>query len=616
MNYSFLDFLTLLGAVGLFLYGMKIMSEGLQKVAGDRMRNILSIMTRNRFTGVATGIFITALIQSSSASTVMVVSFVNAGLMTLAQSMAVIMGANIGTTFTTWIISIFGFKVNISLFTLPLIGFATPLMFSTKSSYKSMGEFMIGFSFLFMGLDYISTSVPDLKSSPEIFQFLQDYASLGFVSELIFLFAGLAITMVIQSSAATFAIVLIMCTKGWIPFDMACAVVLGSNIGTTITPILASLSANLAAKKAAFGHFLFNFFGSIWTIILFVPFVSLIIWISKKLNQPDPNALMAYVNHLEATSPDIYNQAMAGKLSIHNPIMHQIAYFQYGVSFSLAMFHCVFNIVNLCVMIWFTDTYVKIENFFFRSRHKEDEEFQLKFISRGLLNASELNITQAQREIVVYAQRIDKMLDMVHTLVHTKNGTEPFNKLFSRVEKYEEISDRMEIEIANYLNKVVDGRLSYEGKLRVSSMLSIVTEIESIADSCYNISRTLIRKEEAHAHFTDEIYTNIDTMFKYITEAMKNMIAVLEVMENVHEADLLRNYNKEREINNYRNLLRTENIENINQKKYEYQSGIFYMDIICEAEKLGDYIINVIEGVEHQFRSNKNAAQPAGVAHE
>lgn len=614
MNYSFLNFLTLLGAVGLFLYGMKIMSEGLQKVAGDRMRNILSAMTRNRFAGVLTGVTITALIQSSSASTVMVVSFVNAGLMSLSQSMAVIMGANVGTTLTAWIISIFGFKVNISIFALPLIGFAIPMLFSNKSNYKSIGEFMIGFSFLFMGLEYISANVPDLKSSQEIFQFLQAYASKGFLSVLIFVFAGLAITMVIQSSAATFAIVLIMCTKGWIPFDMACAVVLGSNIGTTITPILASLSGNLAAKKAAAGHFLFNFFGSIWTIIIFFPFINLIVWLTEALHSGDPNALLAYVSHLEIADPNTYNQAMAGLLPAKNPIMQQIASLQFSESFALALFHTVFNIVNLTIMIWFTDTYVKITNFLLHSRHKDEEEFQLKFISRGLLNASELNLTQAQREIVVYAQRVDRMLGMVQELVHTKNGTEPFNKLYTRVEKYEEISDRMEIEIANYLNKVVDGRLSYDGKLRVSCMLSIVTEIESIADSCFNIAKTLVRKEEAHAHFTQDIYDNIDTMFKYLSEAIANMIAVLADVDDVHETDLLKNYNKEREINNYRNLLRTENIENINQKKYAYESGIFYMDIICEGEKLGDYIINVIEGVEHQFRKRQHDS--IGVTHD
>ena len=602
MNYSFLDFLTLLGAVGLFLYGMKVMSEGLQKVAGDRLRGILSAMTKNRFTGVLTGILITALIQSSSASTVMVVSFVNAGLMSLAQSMAVIMGANVGTTVTAWVISIFGFKVNISLFALPLIGFAIPLLFSKKNNCKSIGEFMIGFSFLFMGLDYINHSVPDLQANPEIFHFLQDYTSKGFLSVIIFVLVGVVLTLIIQSSSATFAIVLIMCSKGWIPFDMACAVVLGSNIGTTITPILASLSGNLAAKRAALGHFLFNLFGTIWTIILFYPFIQLIDWITISLGQGDPNALMAYARELEANSPEIYRSLSADTLALNTPVAAKIAYLQFAVSFGLSMFHTVFNLVNLSIMIWFTNTYVKLTNMLIHTKNKEDEEFQLKFISRGLLNAAELNLAQAQQEIVVYAERVDKMLQMVHKLIHTKTGTEEFSKLYSRIEKYEEISDRMEIEIAKYLNRVSEGRLSTLGKMRVSSMMSIITEIESIADSCFNISKTLIRKEESHSAFTDEIYKNIDTMLHYISEAMANMLIILRNIEHIHEPELMRNYNKEREINNYRNFLRSENIENINNKKYEYQSGIYYMDIICEAEKLGDYIINVVQSVESRWK--------------
>ena len=291
MNYSILDFLGLLGSVGLFLYGMKVMSEGLQKAAGDRMRNILSAMTRNRFTGLLTGCAITALIQSSSASTVMVVSFVNAGLMTLAQSMAVIMGANVGTTFTAWIIALFGFKVNISAFVLPLIGLAVVLLLTNKSKAKSIGEFLIGFSFLFMGLDMISSYVPDLQSNPEMFAYLRQYASLGYRSVLIFTLVGLVLTAIIQSSAATFAITLIMCSKGWITFDLACALVLGSNIGTTITPILASLSGNVAAKRASMGHLLFNLLGTIWCIAVFVPFADFNAWLTEAIGQGDPNSL-------------------------------------------------------------------------------------------------------------------------------------------------------------------------------------------------------------------------------------------------------------------------------------------------------------------------------------
>lgn len=604
MDYSLFDFLTLIGAVGLFLYGMKIMSEGLQKVAGDRMRNILSAMTKNRFAGLITGIFITALIQSSSASTVMVVSFVNAGLMSLADSMAVIMGANVGTTVTSWIITIFGFKVNVEAFVLPLIGLAIPFMFSKKSNHKSLSEFMIGFAFLFMGLEFINANVPDLKSNPEIFSFLQGYASMGFGSVLIFLFVGIILTMIIQSSSAAFAIILIMCSKGWIAFDIACAMVLGSNIGTTITPIIASLGANTAAKKAALGHLMFNCFGTLWALIFFIPFVDLNSWITQHIGGGgDPHALFNYLNELETTSPDLYQKVVAGKAAPE--VMAHLASLQFSVSFGLSIFHTAFNLVNVAIMIWMTKLFVKIADFLIKTKSKEESEFQLKYISRGMLNASELNIAQAQREIIVYAERINRMFGMVKSLAHTKPDTEEFNNLYSRIGKYEEISDRMEIEIANYLNRVVDGRLSYEGKLHISAMLSIVSEIESIADSCNNLARTMTRQHEAGIIFDDSINENIDTMFKYASDALDNMLLILRDIENISEKDIIESYNMERAINNYRNALRAENIDNVNRKAYPYEEGIYYMDIINESEKLGDYIINVVEGVKAQFEHNK-----------
>ena len=497
MNYSFLDLLCLLGAVGLFLYGMKVMSEGLQKVAGDRLRNILGAMTKNRITGTITGFFITALIQSSSASTVMVVSFVNAGLMTLAQSMAVIFGANVGTTFTAWVIALFGFKVDISAMALPLIGLSIPLLFSSKSKHKSIGEFVIGFAFLFMGLSLINKYVPDLQSNPEMFAFLQRYASMGFTSVMLFWFVGLLITMVIQSSAATFAITLIMCSKGWITFDLACALVLGSNIGTTITPILASLSGNVAAKRTAMGHLLFNLLGTVWTLVVFYPFVDLNSWITQSIGQGDPNALYAWVNNLQATDPVTYSHLFDGTLSDTNVAMSQMLKMQVSVSFGLSMFHTIFNVINLSVMIWFTNVYVKIVEWIMPAKHKEDEEFQLKFISAGLLSASELNIAQAEKEIYVYAERVQRMIGMAVTLIHTEADTDDFVKLYSRLEKYEDISDRMEIEIANYLNRCAEGKLSAEGKLHIAGMLRIVSEVESIADCCMGVGKILLRKADA-----------------------------------------------------------------------------------------------------------------------
>lgn len=554
----------------MFLYGMKIMSEGLQKTAGDRMRSIMSAMTKNRFAGLFTGIFITALIQSSSASTVMVVSFVNAGLMSLADSMAVIMGANVGTTFTAWIISIFGGQVNVNAFILPLIGIAVPFLFSKKSTHKSISEFLLGFAFLFLGLQLISQNVPELDANA--LEFLAHYADMGFLSIVLFVLVGLIITMIIQSSAATFAIVMIMCGKGWITFDMGCAMVLGSNIGTTITPILASLGANSAAKKAALGHLLFNCFGTVWALALIYPLISSVASITRSLGPGDPTAVGATAA---------------------------------AMSFGLSVFHTVFNMVNVMIMIWFTELFVRICNFLIKPKHKDEDEFQLKYISRGILNASELNIAQAQREIELYAERVNRMFGMVRTLEHEKPDTEEFNKLFSRIGKYESIADRMEIEIANYLNCVVDGRLSYEGKLRISSMLSIVSEIESIADSCNNLARTMVRQHQAKIEFNKIVSDNIDTMFKYVAEALENMIILLRDIENADEKHIMNSYNKEREINNYRNAIRSENVDNINNKVYPYEEGIYYMDIICESERLCDYVVNVVDCVRDQSHAHE-----------
>lgn len=607
MNYSILDFLGLLGAVGLFLYGMKVMSEGLQKAAGDRLRNILSAMTRNRFTGTVTGFFITALIQSSSASTVMVVSFVNAGLMTLAQSMAVIMGANVGTTFTAWVIALFGFKVDISAFALPLIGLAVPLLFSSKGRTKSMGEFTIGFAFLFMGLDMISKYVPDLQSNPEMFAFLQRYASMGFGSVLIFCLVGIVVTMIIQSSAAMFAITLIMCSKGWITFDLACALVLGSNIGTTVTPLLASMSGNVAAKRTAMGHLLFNLLGTLWTLAVFFPFVELNSWITEEIGQGDPTALYRYVSDLQAQHPDIYNQLYANSLPTDNNVLlhHRtvISQMQVSVSFGLSIFHTVFNLINLSIMIWLTKVYVKIVEFLIPAKHQGDDEFQLKFISAGILSASELNISQAEKEMHVFAERVGRMLPMARDLVHSKAGSDEFNRLYSRLEKYEEISDRMELEIANYLNRCAEGRLSNESKRRIAAMLSIDSEIESIADTMLGVGKILLRKQQSNVHFNEEIYANIDLMFSYLDRAVTGMVKILSNLENVDEHEIISAYNHERELNNLRNQLRTANVANINDRHYEYQSGIYYMDIISTLEKSGDYIVNVVDTLRDEFKT-------------
>ncbi len=581
MEYSFLDFMTLVGALGLFLYGMKVMSEGLQKAAGDRLHGILSAMTNNRFAGVFTGLLITALIQSSSATTVMVVSFVNAGLLSLTQSIAVIMGANVGTTVTAWIISLFGFSVNVSVLALPLIGLSIPLIFSKNNQRRYWGEFVVGFSLLFMGLEFLKTSVPDLQAYPEALAFLNRYTDMGYGSILLFLFIGTILTVIMQSSSAMMAITLIMCSKGWISFEIAAAMVLGENIGTTITANMAALSANISAKRAAFAHLLFNIFGVIWMLVLFYPFTHMIAYMVGHITGATP------VEMTQVMSPD----STGGGLSAE-----QVA----TVSFSLALFHTVFNICNVTIMIWFINVYVKLVTRFIKQKTDGDEEFQLKYINTGMLGASELNLPQAKQEIVVYAERARRMFGMVQNLLHEKEGSEAYSKLFSRIEKYEQICDRMEIEIASFLNKVVSGRLSYDGKLQVNAMLTMVTEIESIGDCCFNLARTLVRKQEAGIQFNEEIISNIDALFALDADALSGLIAVLSSGDS---ADITAAYNKENEINNFRNQLRSANMDNINAKHYNYQEGIYYMDMVSEAESLGDYVVNVVDAVKQQTRN-------------
>ena len=554
MEYSFYDFLKLIGSLGLFLYGMKIMSEGLQKVAGDRLRSILTAMTTNRVTGVLTGVLITALIQSSSATTVMVVSFVNAGLLTLAESISVIMGANIGTTVTAWIISIFGFKVDMAAFALPLLAIALPLIFSGKSNRKSVGEFIFGFSFLFMGLSYLKANAPDLNANPEMLAFVQNYTDMGFFSILLFLFIGTILTMIVQASAATMAITLIMCANGWISLELGAALVLGENIGTTITANLAALTANTQAKRAALAHFVFNVFGVIWVLIIFHPFMQLVNWVVDTFFQ--------------TSNPEV------------------------AISYKLSAFHSIFNICNVCILIWGVKLIERTVCALIHPK-EEDEEPRLRFITGGMLSTAELSILQARKEIHLFAERTHRMFGMVQDLLHTEKD-DVFNKLFSRIEKYENISDNMELEIANYLNQVSEGRLSSESKLQIRAMLREVTEIESIGDSCYNLARTINRKRQTNQDFTEKQYEHIHFMMKLTNDALAQMIVVVEKPEH-QSIDINKSFNIENEINNYRNQLKNQNILDVNNKEYDYQMGVYYMDIIAECEKLGDYIVNVVE---------------------
>ena len=557
MEYSFYDFLKLLGSLALFLYGMKIMSEGLQKFAGDRLRKILTAMTTNRVTGVLTGVLITALIQSSSATTVMVVSFVNAGLISLEQSIGVIMGANIGTTVTAWIISALGFKVDIAAMALPMLAFGVVFLFSKRSSKKSLGEFIFGFAFLFMGLSLLKDNAPDLGKNPEMLSFVQNYTDMGFVSVLLFVFIGTILTMIVQASAATMAITLIMCANGWISFELGAALVLGENIGTTITANLAALTGNTQSRRAALAHLVFNIFGVIWVLVLFKPVTMGVAWFVDDI--------------MQSTDPAV------------------------AVSFKLSAFHTAFNICNVLLLIWFVKL---IERTVCRiiPNKEQEEEYRLRFITGGLLSTAELSILQARKEINLFSERIHRMFGMVQQLLDNTNEDE-FNSLFNRIEKYENISDSMEIEIANYLNKVSEGRLSSESKLQIRGMLREVTEIESIGDSCYNLGRTINRKRSCGEDFTERQYEHIYHMFKLVDQALQQMINLVE--DEHHMVDVNKSFNLENEINNYRGQLKNQNIVDVNNKEYDYQMGVHYMDIIGECEKLGDYVVNVVEAASN-----------------
>lgn len=596
MNFGFVDLLTLIGSIGLFLYGMKLMSEGLQKAAGDRLRNILAWMTNNRFVGALTGILVTALIQSSSATTVMIVSFVNAGLLSLGQSMAVIMGANVGTTATAWILYLGGFKVNLAAASIPLIAFTIPMLFSKKNSWKSWGEVILGFSFLFMGLDLLNHSVPDLRSNPELFAAIQNYADMGFLSVLLFAVIGMVVTIIVQSSSVTFAIVLVICSKGWISFDMAAALVLGSNIGTCVTPLIAAISGNIWAKRAAMGHLMFNVLGSIWVLALYYPFMKLVVWLST-LGQGDPTVLLSFV---DSTDPAIINALNDGTLDLTDPANQQLATTfaanQAYVSFGLSIFHTLFNTINICVMIWFTGLYVKIVTKLIPSKPEEEEnESHLTFITTGLLSTSELSILQARKEIQLYGERAQRMFGLVRDLFHEEDDKE-FTSKFSRIQKYENISDRMEVEIANYLTKVSAGRLSDESKHQVQMKLRVISEIESVADSCYNLARTLQRRKQQPEKFTEEINGNVELMFNLIESGLQNMCAVLGE-EHIDQTYVNIAQNIENEINNYRNQLKLQNVIAVNEGYYDYPTATTYMDTIVECEKMGDYIVNVVEAV-------------------
>lgn len=552
-------FMKILGSLALLIYGMKVMSEALQKMAGSQLRHILGAMTTNRFTGMLTGTFITCAVQSSSATTVMTVSFVNAGLLTLAQAISVIMGANIGTTLTAWIMSL-GFNVDLTLVVFPAFFLGIILIYSKRRRY--VGDFLFGIAFLFFALVLLSSAgkALDLEHNPAAIEFFKSFDTSSHLTIIIFLLIGTLITCIVQSSAAVMAITILLCSTGVLPIYLGIALVMGENIGTTATVNLAALGANTQARRAAFAHLLFNVFGVVWVLCLFYPFVDM-------------------VCRMVGYAPESTTLSAAQKATIL-PIV-------------LAMFHTCFNVCNTAVLIWFIPQMERVVCWIIKAKaNKEDDEFRLRFIQAGIMKTPELSVLEASKEIHAYAEFTQHMFGMVRDLLTIKED-DAFEQLFDRIDKYEDRSDDMEVEIAKYLDQVSDAHLSDDTKEKVRQMLREISEIESIGDSCLHIARTIGRRRAAKEEFTEAQFDNINQMFELVDDALTQMGAVL--VKHKNEVNVDRSFTMENQINNYRSQLRTQNITDVNDHKYTYTIGTMYMDIIQECERLGDFIINVVQ---------------------
>ena len=549
-------FFKIIGSLALLIYGMKAMSEALQKMAGSQLRHILGTMTKNRFTGLLTGMFVTASVQSSTATTVMTVSFVNAGLLTLAQAISVIMGANIGTTFTAWIMTL-GFSFNMANIVYPVFFFALLLIYRKKHRY--IGDFLFGVAFMFFAISTLGATGKemDLSHNQSVINFFSSFDKDSYLTVFSFLGIGTILTFCMQSSAALMAITMVLCSSGVLPIYMGIALVLGENIGTTITSNIAAMGANTQARRAALAHLSFNVFGVVWVLCFFYPFIDMVCGFAGV----DPNA-----DHINVA-----------RLSV-----------------VLAAFHTTFNVCNTAVLIWFIPQMQKFVCTIIKpNATKDEDDFRLRYIGGSTLMATpELSVLEARKEIQSFADRIQRMFTMVRELLGTKNDND-FNKLFTRIEKYEGISDNMEIEIAKYLDKVSDSHLSDETKAKIRAMLREISEIESIGDSCYNIARTLNRKERGKEDFTEKQYEHLHQMFELTDDSLTQMNVMLSGRRD--NLDVNRSFNIENEINNYRTQLKSQNINDVNNHEYTYAIGTMYMDIVSECEKLGDYVINVVE---------------------
>ncbi len=558
MNFGIFHILNLIGSLGLFIFGMKIMSEGIQRAAGNGLREVLKSMTKNRFFGVMTGFLVTGIIQSSGATTVMVVSFVNAGLMSVAESVGVIMGANIGTTITAWLVSILGFKNNAITFCLPIIALGFPMLFMKKA--KFWGEFLIGFALLFMGLEELKNSVPTIENNPEMGLFLNNFSNLGFWENLIFIAIGVVLTLIIQSSSASMVLAITMCHQGLMPLESSAAMILGANIGTTITAHLAALMGNVLAKRAALIHSLFNIFGVSWMIVVmhYVLQAIDIVFIQDILNKPS----------------SFTNSA--------------------SVPLALSMFNSLFSILNMLLLIWFIPQLVKLSEKIVPSKGKEDLQHHLEFFPVGLVASSELSIVESKKEVVKFGEITRRMLGFFKSLLVNSNEEE-IEKLISRTKKYEEITDKMEVEIVSYLIKISESELSEETTIKIRSQLSIVRDLERVADIFYQMTKVIERKREAKIWFTPEQRNNLMAMIILVDEAFELMIKNLAGSEN--EIDFKAAKSIEAKINTKRDELRTQHWINIENRDYDIKNGLIYSDLFSSLEKIGDQIINVSEAL-------------------
>ena len=569
-----LQIFTLLGALGMFLYGMNLMSSGLQKAAGDKLRGFLSAMTSNPFKGVLTGLGITSIIQSSSATTVMVVSFVNAGLLTLTQAIGVIMGANIGTTVTAWMVAFLGFKADISILAIPLMLFGFLFSNSKKNKHQNIGELIVGFSLLFLGLSFMKESVPDLNETPQVLEFVRNWSSYGFGSVLLFLAFGTILTLVLQSSSATMAITLIMLSMGWIPFHMACAMVLGENIGTTITANIAAAVGNTQAKRAAMSHTIFNVFGVIWALILFKPFTALVGKVIELFGLPNPAA-----DGFAVVEGDMGSSTAA----------------LYGLS----MLHTMFNTINTLILVWFIKYIEKAVVWIIKPKNQEAEPFRLKYISAGPLATPELAAAQAFDEIVHFAEISRNGLGYAKQAIAA--DAKHFDELREKLVKYEEISDRIEYEIAAFLNGVSAGDISEATSVKIKAMYKIIGELESLGDSGEAISRMLSRRNEHKKSFDTATIEKINMMIAKVDSAYEVMIANLNAAHEGTLTSIANAYDAEEQINALRNELREAEIEALDNNDKNYQTSVYYIDIINELEHMGDFMINISQSLERAF---------------